>query len=144
MNIRLSKTTPTGIFVFYRGYKIKDLLGWRDTDWLDADRNYCVYIWRTPKGEVAYIGKGRFTNWDDITDSRALKHLRDLLSTLITSEWTCEIVCFGITDKEAKALEANLIEECEKELTKRGSKVWIEGTLVNKRHERKNLLINAA
>ena len=45
---------------------------------------------------------------------------------------------------EAKALEANLIEDCEKELTKRGSKVWIEGTLVNKRHERKNLLINAA
>ena len=40
--------------------------------------------------------------------------------------------------------EANLIEDCEKELTKRGSKVWIEGTLVNKRHERKNLLINAA
>ena len=111
---------------------------------MDADRNYCVYIWRTPKGEVAYIGKGRFTSWDEITNSRALKHVGDVLSMTITSDWMCEIVCFGITDKEAKAIEANFIEDCDKNLTKRGSKIWIEGTLINKRRERKNLLINAA
>lgn len=69
---------------------------------------------------------GRFWNIDTYTKSKFNisrcfhSGCKDLLTKTISDDWTCEIVAFGLTSKEAHILEAYMIANSGRLLTKRG------------------------
>lgn len=94
---------------------------------------YCIIA---PNGETVYYGKGKF-NLSDVLHSRACSHKGDLLDKYLIKGWIIRLIAIGITDEEARALEALLIRKDGRALTKRGAKVWDGVSLINKRFEHK-------
>ena len=92
---------------------------------------YCII---DPNGNIVYYGKGKF-NICDVLHSRACSHKGDLLDKYLTKGWIIRLIAIGITDKEARALEALLIRKDGRALTKYGAKTWDEVSLINKRFE---------
>jgi len=113
----------------------------RDTD--NWDRDFCVYIFEDEFGIEQYYGMGRYydityyskSKW--INKSRPFCHKNDLLTKVINHNWTCRIIALGMTSVEAHILEAFLIINSNRKLTKIGAKEWNRNFLINKRREKK-------
>lgn len=69
-------------------------------------------------------------------NNRPFTHRKDLLASLINDEVQCYCI-LGLSEKEAHSLEALFIQQCNKSLTKRGSKTLYANCIANKRYERK-------
>lgn len=84
-----------------------------------ACRDFYVYIHKTPAGEPFYVGKGRGLR--AYTKTNRSKGWREVVGD---GEFQVEIRRVGMTDEEARALEAELIESI-------GRKCDGSGPLVN-------------
>lgn len=104
----------------------------RDRDW-NANHDYCVYMWKH-NNRVHYIGKGKF-QMEFWQDARPFIHKHDTLAYTLDSSWTCMILAWGLTDKEARILEAKLIGLNERKFSKTGTYKWDGESLINKRRE---------
>lgn len=109
----------------------------RDTE--NWDREFCVYIFEDEFNINQYYGMGRY--WD-ITNKKWLKsrpfnHKNDLLKLNINKNWTCRILGMGMTSIEAHILEAYLILNSNRVLSKIGTKEWNRNSLINKKREKK-------
>lgn len=93
-----------------------------------------VYCILTPDKQVVYYGKGKF-NINNVLCSRGCTHKNDLVSKYLKKNWTILFIAIGITDNEARALEALLIKG--KKLSKINAKTWDGVSLMNKRYEHK-------
>ena len=94
---------------------------------------YCIIA---PDGRIVYYGKGKFS-LSAVLSSRACSHKNDFVWKYCRKGWTIRFIAIGITDEEARALEALLINQDERPLSKYGSKTWDGVSLMNKRHEHK-------
>ena len=54
-------------------------------------------------------------------DARPFIHKHDTLVYTLDSSWTCMILAWGLTDKEARILEAKLIGLNERKFSKAGT-----------------------
>ena len=96
---------------------------------LAGHRIYYVYIWRF-LDMLIYYGSG--------TCLRAICHENDMLSKFIErnrKNMILEIIANNLTDFESRMLEADLINNSKKKLTKYGAFKWDGESLLNKRHE---------
>ena len=77
-----------------------------------------MYTWKK-NGIIHYIGQGYFkaSSWET---GRPFVHTDDLLSKTIDSSWTCEIISWGLTQKEARIIESFLINLSKRKLAKTG------------------------
>jgi len=113
----------------------------RDVD--SWDRDFCVYIFEDNSKIERYYGMGRYfdiihygkSKW--LNKSRPFNHKNDLLINTVNSDWTCRIVGLGLTSKEAHILEAYLITNSSKTLSKFNTKEWNRESLINKKREKK-------
>lgn len=88
-----------------------------------------IYCWYNKSISSVYIGRGK--------SGRHIKHKKDLLSLALKSKgWYCAII-YGLSDDNAKALEALLIEKGESlmGLTPLGTYDLIPGKMINKKRE---------
>ena len=108
---------------------------------VDNERNWSVYRVVTPDGRTVYFGKGIYyygKSYDyNVAHMRATNHRGDMLANTLCEGWTIEIIAIGLTDKESRILEAKLIRDAGKPLSKKGIYVWDGVSLINKRRERK-------
>ena len=106
-----------------------------------SDRGYCVYIFENQMKIACYYGMGRYydltshkmTEWKK---SRPFNHRNDNLAKVIGPGWTCRIYAMGLTKTEAHIIEAILILNAKRPLSKIGQD-WDGVSLINKRRERK-------
>lgn len=112
-----------------------------------------VYIWVKPngtfkisqskikiKGTPFYVGSSKHFDINKLEQSRANTHDGDNLSKIIEEGDICYVIA-GLSPEEALCLEAHLIDALGLPLSKRGCHEYKPGTLVNKRHEWKNLTL---
>lgn len=113
--------------IVFRNLDLNEVFRLRDKDWF-AEHEYYVYLWKL-FSKVHYIGKGKGNRFDD--------HKGDMLEKTIDDRWICEIIAWGLTNKEARMLEAMLIKiACEeRNLSRRGTYLWDGKSLINKRRE---------
>lgn len=117
----------------------------------DIDRNFCVYFVYDGAGRIVYIGKGRFWDYreygyDKFKESRPLIH-SDFLSSQIRPDWKVGIIYMGLTDLEAKILEALYIFlaiTSGRTLTKTKAEKWDGESLINKKRETVSDFYNVA
>lgn len=121
----------------------------RRKDWNQSQFNSCVYIFTTKnnkslqlgwdikiEGECFYFGFASKFDPEHLFNNRPFTHRKDLLASLINDEVRCYCI-LGLSEKEAHSLEALFIQQCNKSLTKRGSKILYASCIANKRYERK-------
>lgn len=96
-----------------------------------------VYLVYDERGRLVYVGKGKF-DWLHIDKCRAVKHQKDNLCKHMKKGWKIVFIAIGVTDSEARALEALLISTYAElqGLSKKGSCDWDGVSLINKRRER--------
>ena len=105
-------------------------------DWSQSQFNSGVYIWVEYSEEVSHLGWGIrvkgikkyigfFKNFDKnkILNNRPFTHKKDLLSESINSNYMCYCI-LGLSENEARSLEAILISQIEGLLNKRRELKW--------------------
>jgi len=129
----LKKKHFLGFWTYFLLLDLDGLLKKRDADLNAFNCNYCVYTWKK-NGIIHYIGQGYFkvSSWET---GRPFVHTDDLLSKTIDSSWTCEIISWGLTQKEARIIESFLINLSKRKLAKTGVSTWDGESLINKRRE---------
>ena len=60
-----------------------------------------------------------------------------MLCKTIDPSWICEILCFGLTSKEAHIIEAYLLQLSNRTFSKFRTYAWDGQSLINKKRERK-------
>lgn len=106
------------------------------------DRDFCVYFVYNGSGKIIYIGKGRYWDyhiygWNVFWRSRPFIH-DDFMSDQITSDCKIAIIHAGVTDLEARLLEALYIFQevvSGRTLTKQKAEIWDGESLINKKRE---------
>ena len=72
-----------------------------------------------------------------LTDNRPFVHAKDdLLSNSISDNWVCYCI-IGLTEKEARCLEALLISQSKLSLSKLSATILEENCMINKKRETK-------
>ena len=138
MKLVLKKKHPRGFWTIFRNLDLNLIFKKRDKDWFNLDRDFCVYTWKDIKGCVQYVGMGRY--WDIENKwyfSRPFSHTKDMLCKTIDPSWICEILCFGLTSKEAHIIEAYLLQLSNRTFSKFRTYAWDGQSLINKKRERK-------
>lgn len=105
-------------------------------DWSQSQFNSGIYIWVEYSEEVSHLGWGIrvkgikkyigfFKNFDKnkILNNRPFTHKKDLLSESINSNYMCYCI-LGLSENEARSLEAILISQIEGLLNKRRELKW--------------------
>lgn len=106
------------------------------------DRDFCVYFVYDGAGRVIYVGKGRYWHYEEygfdlFWQSRPFTH-DDFLADQITSDCKIGIIHYGLTDLEARLLEAYYIFKfimSGRTLTKQNAQIWNGYSLINKKRE---------
>lgn len=105
-------------------------------DWSQSQFNSGIYIWVEYSEEVSHLGwgiqikgikkyVGFFKNFDKnkILSNRPFTHKKDLLSESINDNYMCYCI-LGLSENEARSLEAILISQVEGLLNKRRELKW--------------------
>lgn len=105
-------------------------------DWSQSQFNSGVYIWAEYSEDISHLGWGIrvkgvkkyigfFKNFDKnkILNNRPFTHRKDLLSESINDSYVCYCI-LGLSEHEARSLEAILISQVEGLLNKRRELKW--------------------
>lgn len=109
-----------------------------------------TYIWVEERGDIEtnhgwfkvrgisrYFGFTKSFDMTKLTDNRPFVHAKnDLLSNSISDNWVCYCI-IGLTEKEARCLEALLISQSKLSLSKLSATTLEENCMINKKRETK-------
>ena len=130
---KIRKRHQNGFLVKFWSLDLNVIFKKRDADWFNSDRNYCIYLW-CRHGVAHYIGEGRLDTkfWQE---GRPFNHKDDMLTNTIGKKWKCEILACGLSKKEAGIIEAYLLKNNNRTLSKRNQYTWDGVSLINKQRE---------